>query len=130
MSREVPEALRTHRNSRVLAFSANLSAHSDITQAFGEALKPLGDVQRHGSRPTSHGCEIASTGGTIFSFAYGMNAVAFRLDDRMKVRALASGAEAIPECGPEWVTFTLFRDDWPRVDLEFAARKAYVSARE
>ena len=48
----------------------------------------------------------------------------------MKARAVASGAMPYPEFGNEWVWFTLFRDDWPKVDLEFWARKAYVAARE
>jgi len=52
------------------------------------------------------------------------------LDERMKDRALASGGVTFPECGPEWVSFTLFRSDWPKVDIEFWARKAYVAARE
>jgi hypothetical protein len=30
----------------------------------------------------------------------------------------------------DWVFFELFRDDWPKVDLEFWARKAYVAVRE
>jgi hypothetical protein len=48
----------------------------------------------------------------------------------MKTRALASGAAPYLGCGDQWVSFTLFRDDWPKVDLEFWARKAYVAARE
>ena len=68
--------------------------------------------------------------GNIFAVALGMNTIGFRLDERMKSRALASGGALFPECGPEWVSFTPFRDDWPRVDLEFWARKAYVAARE
>jgi len=38
--------------------------------------------------------------------------------------------ESPPEGGDQWVSFTLFRDDWPKPDLEFWARKAYVAARE
>ena len=59
-----------------------------------------------------------------------MSVIGFRLDERMKARALASGGSPYPECGNDWVSFTLFRDDWPKVDLEFWARKAYVAARE
>ena len=73
---------------------------------------------------------MVSTKGIIFAVAIGMNVVAFRLDERMKTRALASGGAPYPECGDEWVAFTLFRDDWPKIDLEFWARKAYVAARE
>jgi hypothetical protein len=61
---------------------------------------------------------------------FDMETIAFRLDERMQTRALESGAKPFPECGPEWVSFTLFRDDWPETDLKFWARKAYVAARE
>ena len=56
-----------------------------------------------------------------------MDTVAFRLDATFKQRALASGAADHPACGPEWVSFHLFRSDWPEVDLKFWARKAYVA---
>ncbi len=59
-----------------------------------------------------------------------MNLIAFRLDERLRSRALASGATACPAGGPEWVSFLLFRDHWPEVDLKFWALKAYVHARE
>jgi hypothetical protein len=71
-----------------------------------------------------------STKNVVFGFAEGMSAVTFRLDERMKARALATGGVSLPACGPEWVAFAPFRDDWPRVDLEFWARKAYVFVRE
>jgi len=56
---------------------------------------------------------VASTKSVIFALAVGMNTIGFRLDDRMKSRALASGAEQFTALGAEWVSFTLFRDDWP-----------------
>lgn len=59
-----------------------------------------------------------------------MDTVGFRLDGPMKARALANGGAPFPECGDDWVSFKLFRSDWPRVDLEFWARKAYVAARQ
>jgi hypothetical protein len=73
---------------------------------------------------------MASTKGIIVALAVGMNTTGFRLDERMKARALASGGVPYTECGKQWVSFTLFRDDWPKVDIEFWARKAYVAARE
>lgn len=117
-------------NRCVLAHAATLSASSDVAEALRVALKPLGDVQSHCPDPAGYRCLLASTLGVVFALASGMNTVAFRLDDRMRPRALASGASPWPEGGPDWVAFLLFRDDWPRPDLEFWARKAYVAARE
>jgi hypothetical protein len=48
----------------------------------------------------------------------------------MKSRALLRGGAPVSECGDEWASFMPFESDWPDVDLEFWARKAYVAARE
>ena len=130
MSLDIPRALETARNRIVLCHIQGLSAHSDIVDALATALRPLGDVQRFCPDPQGYRYEVASTRGIIFAVALGMNTIGFRLDEPMKSRALASGGAPFPECGPEWVSFTLFRDDWPRIDLDFWARKAYVAARE
>jgi hypothetical protein len=71
-----------------------------------------------------------STKSVVFGFAEGMRTVAFRLDEHFKQRALLTGGVALPACGPEWAGFEVFRNDWPKVDLEFWARKAYVFVRE
>jgi hypothetical protein len=65
----------------------------------------------------------------IFAFAEGMSRLAFRLNESLVPRAIASGAEPLAECGSEWVAFTLFRPDWPEVDTAFWALKAYDCAR-
>ena len=127
---DIPSDLETFLNRPVLRHIEGLSAHSDVVEALGTALKPLGDVQCFCRDPAEYRYVVASTRGIIFAVALGMNTIGFRLDERMKSRALASGGVTFPECGPEWVSFTLFRDDWPRIDLEFWARKAYVAARE
>jgi hypothetical protein len=44
----------------------------------------------------------------VFGFAAGMTSVAFKLDGRLKQRALITGGVALPECGPEWVNFMVF----------------------
>jgi hypothetical protein len=128
--RTLPAGLETAINRQVIRHVGTLSAHSDVAEALDLALQPLGDVQRF--CPDPHGCSyvLASTRGIIFAVALGMGTVAFRLDDRMKARALATGGAPFPECGQQWVSFTLFRDDWPKTDVEFWARKAYVAARE
>jgi hypothetical protein len=130
MSLDIPTDLETVRNRPVLRHIEGLSAHSDIVDALAGALMPLGDVQRFCPDPQAYRYELASTKRVIFAVALGMDTVGFRLDERMKTRALSSGGAPFPECGPEWVAFTLFRDDWPRIDLEFWARKAYMAARE
>jgi hypothetical protein len=130
MTRTIPAGLETSINREVLNHIEGLSAHSDIADALVTALKPLGDVQVFCPDWQQYRYVVASTKSVIFAIALGMNLNGFRLDERMKARALASGGSPYPECGNEWVSFTLFRDDWPKVDLEFWARKAYVAARE
>jgi hypothetical protein len=130
MPRNIPPELVTGINRQVLDHLANLSAHSDVAEALTVALKPLGDVQVFCPDLRTYRYMVASTKRIIFAAAFGMTTIAVRLDERMAVRAVASGAVPYPECGQGWVSFTLFRDDWPKVDLEFWARKAYVAARE
>jgi hypothetical protein len=130
MTRSVPTELATRVNRQVLGHVEGLSAHSDVADALTIALKPLGDVQPFCPNPQQYRYVVASTRGVIFALALGMDTTGFRLDERMKTRALASGGAPFPECGNEWVSFTLFRDDWPKIDLEFWARKAYLAARE
>jgi hypothetical protein len=129
MAQNVPAELQTSINRQVLDHLEGLSAHSDIVEALGAALEPLGDVQTFCPDIQEYRYVVASTKGIIIALAVGMNTIAFRLDERMRARALASGGLPYPECGKEWVSFTLFRDDWPRIDVEFWARKAYVAAR-
>ena len=130
MLQDIPRDLETLLNRPVLRHIEGLSVHSDVVEALGTALKPLGDVQCFCPDPAEYRSVVASTRGVIFAVALGMRTIGFRLDERMRSRALASGGVTFPECGPEWVSFTVFRDDWPRIDLEFWARKAYVAARE
>lgn len=117
-------------NRAVRAHIEQKSAHSDIAGVLMAAVKPLGDVQLF--CPDWQQCRYvtASTKGVIFGLALGMDTVAFRLDGRMHSRALATGGTACPECGREWVSFVPFRSDWPKVDFEFWALKAYVYGRE
>lgn len=130
MSRDIPPELNTIINQQVLKCLNGLSAHSDVVEVLNTAVAPLGDVQIFCPDSQQYLYVVASTKGVVFAIAVGMNTLCFRLDERMKSRALASGAAPYPECGDHWVSFALFRDDWPKVDLEFWARKAYVAARE
>lgn len=131
MIQEPPTEWNTHRGNRaVLAHLQGQSAHSDVSDALSAAVKPLGDVQLFCPDWKAYRYVAASTKNVLFAFALGMNVVGFRLDERMKARALVTGASLYPACGADWVSFCLFRDDWPRVDLDFWARKSYVGARE
>jgi hypothetical protein len=130
MTEEIPIDLRTRINKQVLEYIADKSAHSDLSDAMMTALKPLGDVQLFCPDWAQYRYVVASTKGIIFAFAVGMRALAFRLDETMKARALATGASAHTQCGDDWVLFEVFRSDWPKVDLEFWGRNAYVAARE
>ncbi len=129
MAQNVPAELQTSTNRQVLDHLKGLSAHSDVVEALTAALQPLGDVQIFCPDCQQYRYVVASTKGIIIALAVGMNTTGFRLDERMKARALASGGVPYAACGPQWVSFTLFRSDWPKVDIEFWARKAYVAAR-
>ena len=129
MTPSVPADLVTNINRQVLDRVRDLSAHSDVAEALTAALTPLGDVQLFCPDPRTYRIVAAATRGVIFAVALGMNTISVRLDERMKARAVASGAVPDPGCGNEWVPFTLFRDDWSKVDLEFWARKGYIAAR-
>ena len=130
MTQNVPAELQTNINRQVLNHVESLSAHSDIAEALSAALEPLGDVQIFCPDCQQYRYVVASTKGIIIALAVGMNTIGFRLDERMRARALASGGLPYAECGKEWVSFTLFRNDWPKVGVEFWARKADVAARE
>ena len=130
MTRNIPLEIDTSVNRQVLKHLDSLSAHSDVAGDLSAALKPLGDVQMFCPDWQQYRYVVASTKGVIIALAVGTDTIGFRLDERMKTRALASGGVPYPECGDQWVSFTLFRDDWPKIDVEFWARKAYVAARE
>lgn len=124
-----PRELNSPVNQAVLKYLRGKSAHSDVAEALLAALKPLGDVQTFCPNPHEYRYLAAHTRNVVFAFCVGMNTVAFRLAGLMQNRACASGGVANPECGEDWISFTLFRSDWPKVDLEFWARKAYQAAR-
>lgn len=119
-------------NEPVLSYVRRLSAHSDIAEMLVEAVQPLGDVQVFCPNSAEYRYVVASTHKVIFGFAVGMDTVAFRLDERMRARAIATGGFAFSECGEEWVAVVHHQpdSDWPAVDTKFWARKSYVYARE
>ena len=115
-------------NRTVFSHIKDLHAHSDIIEPLIAAVKPLGDVQIFS--PDSYRYLTVSTQRIIFGFAIGMNTIAFRLNERMKARAVETGGKPFPECGEDWVRFLPFQGDYPKIDFDFWALKAYVSVRE
>ena len=130
MERPLPDTLRNAINEDVLNYVRGKSAHDDIGEALSDAVKQLGDVQCFCPDPAQYKYLAVSTQGVIFGVAIGISVIAFRLDSILRERALRTGADDAQEIGSNWVSFTLFRSDWPDVDLKFWARKAYVFARE
>ena len=132
MPQPVPASLTTELNRAVLAWVEGQSAHSDIADVFQRAVAPLGDVQLFCPDWQSYRYVVASTKGVIFGVAVGTATIAFRLPPKMKQRALMTGGLAYPECGDEWVAVVHSQpdSDWPAVDVQFWARKAYLAARE
>ena len=128
MKQDYPFDPAADANRAVFEYIRKFGAHSDLVELLIPALKPLGDIQTFS--PGSYGYFAVSTKGIIIAFVIGTDTIAFRLDNRMKERAIATGGNAFPECGDGWVAFEPFRPDWPRVDFEFWARKAYVFVRE
>ncbi len=129
MSAPLPDILLTRDNASVLAWLADKSAHDEVSAALLGATRALGDVVTYCPDPKQFRYVVTATRGIIFGVATGMCSVSFRLDREMRQRALKSGAEVAPEIGADWVSFTLFRSDWPAHDLAFWALKAYALAR-
>jgi len=130
MDQNIPGKLQNTINEAVLRHIRDASAHSDVTEVLSLATAPLGDVQTFCPNASHYRYVLVSTRQIIFGFATGMDSISFRLDPIIKTRALETGGIDLTAIGPEWVSFVLFRDDWPEVDITFWARKAYVFARE
>lgn len=131
MTQPIPSELANKVNERVLTYLKDRSAHSDIADVLLDAVHPLGAVQLFCPDSAAYRYVLAATDNVVFCFAAGMSTVAFRLDERMKTRALTTGCIAFPECGDDWVAVVhdLPDSDWPSVDVRFWARQAYIYAR-
>lgn len=110
-------------------FLQGKSAHTDLVDVLVEAAAPLGDVQLYSFEPVNYGYVVLATRDVVFAVVYGMSQIGFRLDEAFKERALETGGVNATEVGPDWVTFELFRTNYPAVDIQFWARKAYLIAR-
>jgi hypothetical protein len=130
MKTEIPGNLVNKTNESVFQFVLGKSAHSDISEKLLLSIKELGNVNVFCPDYSSYQYVAVSTDDTIFGLAIGMNIIAYRQNPILKQRALLSGAKEFKEIGNEWVSFELFRNDWPEPDLTFWALKAYVFAKE
>ena len=127
---DISSVIGNHRNGTVLEYLKDRSAHSDVAEALAAVVRPLGDVQIVSPDAAQYRYIAVATITVIFGFAIGMDTVAFRLNQQLKERALQSGGMDLTAAGRDWVSFSVFRDDWPEDDLMFWARKAYAFARE
>lgn len=125
----IPENLYNDRNQDVLAYLSKTSAHSDVAEALLNSCRPLGDFHHYCPNPKQYLYIAVYTRDTIFGFATGVSTIAFRLDTEFESRAIATGANQVAELYG-WVSFELFRNDWPSVDLKFWALKSYTKVRE
>ena len=126
----LPASVNNDKNQDILMFLQGKSTHSDVADVLIEASAPLGDVQLYSSDPVNYGYIVLTTQDVMFAAAYGMSQIGFRLDETFKGRALETGGFNATDIGPDWVTFELFRANYPAVDLLFWTRKAYLIARE
>ena len=125
----IPASVDNEKNHDILMFLQDKSAHSDLVDVLVEAAAPLGDAQLYSSESTNYGYVVLATQDVVFAVVYGMSRIGFRLDKTFKARALETGAFNATEAGSGWVTFELFRTNYPAIDLPFWARKAYLIAR-
>ena len=119
-------------NRRVLAYLAlcRPSCHSDTGSALIEAAEKCGDWIAFS--PSFAQCRYVAliTGRRIFALGLGQRSACFRLPRALRKTARATGASRALEIGADWVGFSLFRADWPAVDLPFWTLRAYAAARE
>ena len=119
-------------NRRVLAYLAlcRPSCHSDTGSALIEAAEKCGDWIAFS--PSFAQCRYVAliTGRRIFALGIGQRSACFRLPRALRKTARATGARRALEIGTDWVGFSLFRADWPAVDLPFWTLRAYAAARE
>ena len=125
---QLPDKLNSEKNRSVLEYISGLSAHSDVAEALEIAIAPLGAAHTYCPDPGNYRYFVAYANETVFSYAVGMQTIAFRLSPDFKQKAIKTGGEAVDFISSEWVSFDLFRDDWPEVDVRFWARKAYLYA--
>lgn len=114
-------------NDAALAFIARHSAHSDVVSELTAGLSGLGGASVRGDM-AAYKAAYAVADEVVFACAIGMSEVHVRLPADLLARARATGW-SMSDIGPEWVSWVLFRTDWPQVDLRFWLRKAYAHAR-
>lgn len=114
-------------NQEAADYFERLQARDEVGTAFLDSLKSLGACQVKGDL-RRYRAPYAIAHGVVFAAATGMSEIHYLLPPEFVRKALASGGHDSP-VGRGWVAFTLFRADWPRVDVDFWSLKAYDSAR-
>ena len=125
---QLPDKLNSEKNRSVFEYISGQSAHSDIAEALKTAIAPLGAAHTYCPESDNYRYLVAYANETVFSYAVGMKTIAFRLSPDFKRKAIKTGGESLDCIGDEWVSFGLFGNDWPEVDVRFWARKAYLFA--
>jgi hypothetical protein len=119
------------RNQDMAAYLAEhrQPCHSDTGEALIRSAEECGDWVAFS--PSFQQCRYVAlvTKRRIFALGIGQRSVCYRVPQSLHATALATGAIAAAEIGPDWVRFELFRADWPTVDLSFWTLKAYAAAR-
>ncbi|MBW8865422.1 MAG: hypothetical protein JF609_10990 [Verrucomicrobia bacterium] len=117
-------------NRQVFDYIKDLDANPEISHTLIRCLRQCGDVQIF--CPDMGACRYLtiSTQAIVFGFTVERDIIAYRLNKRMKEIALQTGARALPQCGEDWVNVWPSQSDWPRVDFDFWALKAYLNVRE
>jgi len=127
------EALLDPRaNRRVLAYLAlaRPSCHSDTGGALIEAAEKCGEWIAFSPSFAQYRYVALITRRRIFALGLGQRSACFRLPRALRKTARSSGARRALELGMDWVSFSLFKADWPAVDLPFWTLRAYAAARE
>lgn len=122
------DELNSGKNRPVLEYLSSRSAHSDVAEVLENISMPPGAAQAYCPDPRNYRYLVAYANGTVFSYAAGMNTLAFRLSPDFRFKAIRTGGEAVDAIGNTWVAFGLFRSNWPEVDARSRARKACLFA--
>ena len=129
---DLEDLLDARANRAVMAYLAvsRPSCHSDTGSALIEAAEKCGEWIAFS--PSFAQCRYVAliTRRRIFALGLGQRSACFRLPRALRKTARSSGASRALELGMDWVRFSLFKADWPAVDLPFWTLRAYAAAGE
>ena len=105
------------------------SCHSDVGSALLRSADKCGEWVAFSPSFRRNLYVALVTNRSVFALGLGQGSVLYRLPERLRATALATGATQAPDVGANWVRFELFRPDWPTPDLAFWTLSAYSAAR-